>query len=72
MTMKIEAMSRMAVELLSTMQLHGASYDVISFSSAINAAANSENANVWIAAAEMLRWMSFIALLWRFVFEFLW
>lgn len=63
-------MSRMAVELLSAMQLHGASYDVISFSSAINAAANA-NANVWIAAVEMLRWMSFIALLWRFVFEFL-
>lgn len=63
-------MSRMAVELLSAMQRHGASYDVISFSSAINAAANA-NANVWIAAVEMLRWMSFIALLWRFVFEFL-
>eukprot|EP00434_Breviolum_minutum_P010877 symbB.v1.2.009589.t1/scaffold608.1/size181862/6 len=47
---------QMAVELLSAMQLHGASYDVISFSSAINAAANA-NANVWIAAVEMLRWM---------------
>jgi len=48
------APNRLALQLLGTMR---SAFDVISFSSAINAVAKAATASVWRSAVEMWRWM---------------